>query len=153
MIQELLLGAAEYWTAATITAWTVGLAAIISALVGAHKGWVSYIEGRDKAKLDIAKSQLEYIIKPQIEYIVNPLYRRIEDLEKERRDEKRERAEERKERAEERILFEEHKTIINIFADHFTIVYRWIDENIVDRKTPMPELPPKLEKYREGEKQ
>jgi low affinity Fe/Cu permease len=150
MVSILSVGAAEYWTATTITAWTVGIATVITAFVTLYKVWVAQIESRSKDRIDLAKSQIEYLVKPMRDDL-DSYRKRIEALEDERIVERRERYEERKERSAERVLFEEHKTIITIFADHFTILYKWIDENIIDRKTPIPELPPKLQVYQKGE--
>jgi hypothetical protein len=145
MIEILSVGAAEYWTGTTITAWTVGIATVITA-------WITLYKALSANRLDLARSQIEYLVKPMQDNLED--YRkRIETLEKERFEEKLERGIEKQERSAEKILLEETKKILTIFADCYNILYNWIDENITDRKTPMPELPEKAQAYLKGRKE
>jgi hypothetical protein len=130
--------------------WATGIVGLITATMGAivlfYKTRIASRVSKNAENIEAAKAKVADTIElaeAQFRLLVVPLqdeldgYRhRIEALETERQKEK--------------LFLEEYRRIVGLFADHLTHVHKWIDENITDRKTKIPELPEELNKYKNG---
>lgn len=150
MTNMFLVGAEHMSGGTEFGLWATAIGGLFAAITGAivlfYKTRIASRVSKNTENIAAAKAKVADTIElaeAQFRLLVIPLqdeldgYRhRIEALETERQKEK--------------VFLDDYRRIITIYAEYLTLIHKWIDENIVDRKTKIPEPPEELSKYKNG---
>lgn len=141
--------AAEFWTPEMITAVFAGIGLVIANVVLLMKNSsnskmlqlkteVQKTRTEATTEVTIASAQLDFLIRPMREQVEaqGVKMNNLEDETKLLRD--------------ECASLRQYEHTVTIYAEYLTALYRWINENVSNPKTPMPDLPFQLRKYMEG---